>query len=62
MFDLIYRPMVNLQASCWPAVHRAIVSMAQSYTLGLSIAVSGRSLDGLVAATDLGQPSTWDDC
>lgn len=62
MFDLIYRPMVNLQASCWPALLHAIASIAQNYTLGLSSAVSGISLDGLLAATDLGQPSTWDDC
>lgn len=62
MFDLIYRPMVNLQASCWPALHCAIVSILQNYTLGLSNAVSAINLDGLVAATDLGQPSTWDDC
>lgn len=54
MFDLIYRPVVNLQASRWPVLHCAIVSIAQSYTLGLSNAVSGISLDGLVAATGLG--------
>jgi len=58
MFDWIYRPVVNLQTSCWPALHRAIVSIAQSiaqsYALRSSNAVSGINLDGPVAATGLG--------
>lgn len=54
MFDLIYRPVVNLQASCWPALHRAIVSVAQNYALGSSNAASGLTSDGLVDATGLG--------
>lgn len=54
MFDLIYRAVVNLQASCWPALHHAVVSIPQNYALGSSNAVSGINLDGLVAAAGLG--------
>lgn len=42
--------MVNLQASRWPAPHCATMSIAQSYAAASSDAVSGITLDALVAA------------